>query len=91
MIFEWDERKRLINNEKHGIDFVRGKEIFYYPYVSIPSDYQNEERFLAIGKINDDYITVVYTNRGEKIRIISVRRSRKNERKAYDNEIGRGT
>jgi len=50
MIFEWDERKRLSNLEKHGLDFLDVTAIFEAPHVKVSSVYDGEEdRFLAIG------------------------------------------
>jgi uncharacterized protein len=84
MQFEWDERKRLSNLEKHGLDFFDVTEIFEAPHIVVPSRYASaEERFLAIGLCRGYCVTVVYTVRGESIRIISFRRARHEERQKY--------
>jgi uncharacterized protein len=83
MRFEWDERKRLANLEKHGLDFFEADAIFGAPHVVIPSTHSSEERFLAIGILEGRFVTVVYTMRSETIRIISFRRSRHEERQEY--------
>ena len=84
VIFEWDERKRRLNLEKHGLDFLDVGAVFEIPYVLVPSAYGgNEERFLAVGMFEGRYVTVVYTTRSEAIRVISFRRARHEERKKY--------
>ncbi|WP_332305800.1 BrnT family toxin [Rhizobium sp. GR12] len=81
--FEWDENKRLINIEKHGIDFPRAARALSQPHLERRSDQNGESRILAICPETDDLIAIVYTTRGEVCRIISARATRKNERAAY--------
>ncbi|MGD0970082.1 MAG: BrnT family toxin [Desulfobaccales bacterium] len=84
MRFEWDERKRLANLEKHGLDFFDVIGVFEAPHVVVPSTHAGgEERFLALGVFEGRLVTVVYTTRTEAIRIISFRRARHEERKKY--------
>lgn len=87
MDFEFDKNKSEINKQKHGIDFNEAKELWKdYDYVEIPVKTSDELRFLIIGKINKKYWTGVITYRSEKIRIISVRRSRKEEIDIYESQ-----
>ncbi len=90
MEFEWDERKRLSNLEKHRLDFVDAVAVFEEPHVVIPSARQSEERFLAVGLLEDCPVAVVYTMRAGNIRIISFRRARHEERQKYQDIYGRG-
>lgn len=92
-VYEWDEEKRLKNIEKHGIDFIRVKEMWNYPVCEMisPQTDHSEKRFLAIGRLNKIHITVVYTWRGDNRRIISARKARKNEEKYYKDETRRRT
>lgn len=83
--FEWDPRKSATNLVKHGIDFDDAQEIFYGPIILRASKRDNEERWIAIGKSYDVIISVIFTRRGEAIRIISARHPRKNEERAYRN------
>jgi hypothetical protein len=84
MQFEWDEAKRLSNVAKHGIDFLSAVELFDgRPAVTFHSTYPDEGRFITTGIIRDRFVTVVWTRRGEAIRIISARRARDAERRAY--------
>lgn len=92
MSFEWDERKRLLNLEKHGLDFLDVSAVFEAPHIVVPSAYRgDEERFLAIGAFEGRYVTVVYTTRREAIRVISFRRARHEERQKYQTLYGGGT
>ena len=91
MRFEWDERKRHANLEKHGLDFLDVIEVFEAPHIVVPSTHKGEEaRFLAIGVLAERLVTVVFTIRSQAIRIISFRRARREERQAYQELYGRG-
>ena len=84
MEFEYDVKKITKNKEKHGIDFVEAQNILDDPdCVMIPARTVNESRFLIIGMIDDKIWSAIFTVRNKKIRIISVRRSRKNEEEIY--------
>lgn len=83
--FEWDESKRKYNLDKHGIDFIDIIELFDDPNrIEFENTRNGEKRFQTIGMVNDVVLFLVYTSRGSKKRIISVRRASKNERKAYE-------
>lgn len=82
MAFEFDPVKSAINKAKHGIDFVEAQALWQDGGLQIvlsKSNLSSEERFLAIGWIEGKYWTAICTLRGEAIRIISVRRARKEE------------
>ncbi len=85
MRFEYDSNKSLSNKQKHGIDFEEAKLLWDDDrMVEILTTYEDEERFISIGKINTKFYTVVTTIRKEKIRIISARRARKKEIEIYE-------
>ena len=85
MDFEFDKRKSQINKKKHGIDFIEAQALWDDPdRIEIPAKTIDEERFLLIGKIYDEYWSTIITYRNEKVRIISVRRSRKEEIEIYE-------
>lgn len=86
--FEWDERKRLLNLAKHGIDFRDAVEVFERPHMTVPSAHEGEERRISLGLIREAVVAVVWTDRGEAIRIISVRAARRNERQIYHARCG---
>jgi uncharacterized DUF497 family protein len=85
MEFEFDSNKSKSNKRKHGIDFVEAQALWEDPdLIEIPVRTSDEPRFLVIGKISGKPWSGVITYRGEKIRIISVRRSRKEETDIYE-------
>jgi uncharacterized DUF497 family protein len=89
MEFEWDEEKRLKNIDKQGIDFNAARLLFDGLYLVGSGKATNgEERWLAIGVIDEVYITAVFTRRGSVIRIISMRRARDGERQKYQEVFG---
>jgi uncharacterized DUF497 family protein len=82
--FVWDEKKRLLNVANHGIDFRDALWIFGQVLCRKRSDRSGEVRFLVVGVLNDVEIAVIYTEREEGVcRIISARRARVEERRAY--------
>lgn len=83
MEFEWDPAKAESNLEKHGISFVAAAKMLQGPHVRIPSHRGGEVRYLGIGELNGRILTVVYTMRQGRYRIISARRARTNEEAAY--------
>jgi uncharacterized protein len=85
MEFEFDHQKNRANEQKHGIDFIEAQSLWEDPnLIEIPANTSDEPRFLVIGRILDEHWSGVITYRGEKIRIISVRRSRTEEVEIYE-------
>ena len=85
MEFEFDEQKSRINKSKHGIDFVEAQALWEdIDLLEIPARTEDEPRAVIIGKIGDKHWSAIITLRGEKTRIISVRRSRKEEKALYE-------
>ena len=85
MKFEFDLKKSLSNKDKHGIDFEEAKALWSDPHLlEIEATSTDEPRFLLIGMINGKYWSAIVTYRGDKTRIISVRRSRKEEVELYE-------
>jgi len=85
MEFEFDTEKSKANKKKHGIDFVKSQALWNDPdLVEIPAKATDEPRFLVIGHISGEHWSGVITYRCEKTRIISVRRSRKEEVEIYE-------
>jgi uncharacterized DUF497 family protein len=86
MEFEYDPRKSKLNKSKHGIDFEEAKAIWDDgDSIRLDTLFENEQRYLVVGSVNEKLWTAVVTMRNEVFRIISVRRSRENETKAYNN------
>jgi len=87
MEFEFDDNKSVSNKMKHGIDFKQAQKLWDDPdLIEIPVRTSDEPRFLVIGKIDGKYWSGIITYRGDKIRIISVRRARKEEVNIYESE-----
>ena len=77
--------KKWTNKKKHGIDFGQVQALWDdSDLIEIPARTSDEPRFLVIGKISAVHWSAVITYRREKIRIISVRRSRKEEIDIYE-------
>ncbi|MGV1099715.1 BrnT family toxin [Thiovibrio sp. JS02] len=85
MTFEFDSAKSGVNKEKHGIDFLEAQALWGDPdLLEIPAKTSGEPRFLVIGKIAGKHWSGIITYRNNRIRIISVRRSRKEEVALYE-------
>ncbi|MGM0689380.1 MAG: BrnT family toxin [Bacillota bacterium] len=85
MIFEYDPEKSKFNLAKHGIDFEQGQRLWDDPsYAIVKAKIIDESRYLAIGMVDGKYWSAVFTFRGKKIRIISIRRSRTEEVEIYE-------
>jgi uncharacterized protein len=91
MRFEWDGDKAESNLLKHGIKFEEAITIFTDPYLLFTEDFNHskqEEREWAIGEAeNSSVVVVIFTMRGEQIRIISARKATKVEHKRYEEGI----
>ena len=81
MEFEWDEAKNEANFAKHGFDFGHAAQIFEGPIrARVDPRIWGEERVVATGQVQGEFITVVYILRNGRYRIISARPARRNER-----------
>ena len=89
MIFEWDENKNISNIKKHGIDFNDSAKIFSNPMVTKVDDRKdyNKKRWIGLGRLGNTIVILAYTKRGKNIRIISIRKANKSERKIYYERI----
>ena len=85
MEFEFDLQKSESNWQKHGINFVTAQLLWSDPdRIQIPARDVDEPRFMIIGKIEQKHWSAIITYRDDKIRIISVRRSRDEEIEIYE-------
>ncbi len=86
--FEWDEKKDIANQRKHGISFDEAVTVFGDPLAIIFSDpdhSQGEIRFLTFGVSRLGRLLVVcHTERGERVRLINAREATRQERKVYE-------
>jgi uncharacterized DUF497 family protein len=85
MEFEFDEDKSRSNKAKHGIDFVEAQALWLDDMlIEVPARTQDEPRSVVIGMIGDRHWSAVITYREDRIRLISVRRSRDEEVGLYE-------
>ena len=85
MMFEFDDSKSRANEDKHGIDFVEAQVLWLDEMrIEIPARTEDEPRFVVVGMIGDKHWSAVITYRDERIRLISVRRSRAEEVVIYE-------
>jgi hypothetical protein len=83
--FEFDASKSVANKAKHGIDFVEAQALWLDDMrVEIPARTADEPRYLVVGVIAGKHWSAVITYREERIRVISVRRSRSEEVAIYE-------
>jgi hypothetical protein len=87
--FEWDDIKAAGNVRNHGVRFAQATLAFRDPlaveWIDLREAY-GEERIILLGMAGNQVLTVVYTERAERIRIISARRATKNEQDLYYRE-----
>lgn len=90
--YEWDEKKWEANFVKHHFDFIDAPLILEGPHLLGPGRITGVEvREIATGMIGGRWATVVFTRRGDVIRIISLRSARHGERKRYQEIFGERT
>lgn len=91
MIFEWDESKARSNLTKHGVAFEEAATVFGDPLsltVRDPLHSDEEDRFVTIGVSSGfNTLVVVYTDREDRVRIITARRATRAEVKNYETGI----
>jgi len=87
MEFEFDSVKSRGNLAKHGIDFIEAQQIWDDPNAEMtPARMEDETRWIVTGYIKHIHWSAIITFRGEFVRIISVRRSREQEKTWYESQ-----
>ena len=82
--FEFDDNKSKTNKEKHGIDFVEAQDLWNDEAgVIFDARSEDEKRYALVSKLSGKIWVMIFTLRGEAVRIISVRRARKEEVRLY--------
>ncbi len=88
--YEWGEDKARINLRKHQVSFQEAATVFNDPLIATqldPAHTYDEQRYIAIGRsMRGRVLVVVFTERGEKIRLISCRKATPRERKVYEED-----
>jgi hypothetical protein len=86
----WDPRKAASNQRKHGVHFSDAETVLFDPLALTSEDAraQGEQRFVSIGADSSGRIVVVvYSYRGQAIRLISARNATGGERRSYEEGI----
>ncbi|WP_037189449.1 BrnT family toxin [Pseudorhizobium pelagicum] len=87
MEFEFDPAKSASNKDKHGIDFVEAQALWRDIHsITFPAREEDEFRMMVIGRIAGKHWSAIIVHRGPRIRIISARRSRKQEVELYESQ-----
>ena len=84
--FEWDSAKAASNLRKHGVPFFKACQVFKDAGRLEQPDFSgdhSEERWDVLGRVEDTILFVVFTLRGERVRLISARRATHNEQRTY--------
>ena len=85
MKFEFDPEKSEKNKAKHGINFDEAQLLWEDPdAIGFPAKSEDEERFALLAVLKARVWVAFYTLREDRIRLISVRRARKGEKKIYE-------
>ena len=86
MEYEWDDKKNQQNQIKHGVDFYDAVHIFRdndrIEWLDDRKDYQ-ERRYRTVGMVHGVLLTVIYTPKSRRYRLISARKASKHERETY--------
>lgn len=88
MPFEWDPGKAALNLQKHRVNFEEAVGVFSGHYAMTTTDDDSdpqEQRLATLGLgIKGRLLVVVYTHRGENIRIVSARKAERHEKEEYE-------
>lgn len=90
MEFEYDPEKSVKNLAKHGVDFEEAQRLWdggTTVTLLARNSGNDDRRYVVLGMIDGKHWSAITTKRGNKIRIISVRRSRKNEEAFYGQHL----
>jgi uncharacterized DUF497 family protein len=92
LLFEWDEEKSRSNLRKHGVSFEEASTVFgdlLSVTIDDPQHSTREQRWVTLGhSAKHRLLTVVHTDRGGRIRIISARMAMRSERETYEEGEG---
>lgn len=87
--FEWDPEKAFSNERKHGVTFDEAALMLLGDYVELPAKVRGEARWMALARDGGEFFAIVFTRRGENIRIISARHATIPKRITYERHIDR--
>lgn len=89
MGYEWDEAKKQINYEKHGLSFEDAALVFEGATITGRDDRKDygEARWITYGTIDGRMVVIAHTKRSENVRIISMRKANEREEKRYKKRL----
>jgi len=87
MKYELDSNKSFLNLTKHGLSLEEATFLWEVPNIIIEARTVDEPSFMIIGKIKGKFYSCIFTDRAEATRLISARRSRKEEEALYYESI----
>lgn len=87
----FDPNKRLMTLAERGLDMARAGEIFEADHLTVRDDRRDygEERFISVGFLDVRTVLLVWTQRGDELRIISMRKANDREQAKYSKQLGR--
>ena len=85
----WDEPKRKRNVKEHGLDFVGCESVFDGPVITQEDDRlgYGEQRINLLGLLAGQVVNMTYTERGDDLHVISLRKATKHEARRYFSQI----
>jgi uncharacterized protein len=86
--FEWASSKSAANLRKRGISFETAAEIFDRPHLTLPLCSAGKKRWIALGYAAGGLVVAIYSKRNGRIRIISARMARTDEREIFTTQVG---
>ncbi len=92
MEIEFDQNKRIKTLVERGLDFADAGKVFAGITATAPDTRKNygEHRFITMGLLDGRMVVLVWTKRGEKRRIISMRKANEREQKRFTDRLGQG-
>ena len=86
--YEWDAAKRETNRAKHGVDFEDVRRFDWATAILGVDSRQAEPRMTAVGFIDTTLMVLIYVDRGDRTRVISLRKAEPHERRRYRDAWG---
>lgn len=87
-MFIWDETKRISNLKNHKLDFLKVNQVFESPNkLTFDSHRPNELRWKDLAEVDGKVLALVYTYRGDTVRVISYRDASRKERNIYYGKV----
>lgn len=89
MKFEWNPRKSSANKKKHGVSFEEAMNIWKDVHIDVKNIAKSESEFRSatLGIINGKIYVAIWTKRNSTLRLITVRKARKNEEKIFKENL----